>query len=124
MKYLLTLLIVIIFCGLFFPPRTIIIKDDLIKEYKIITAYNPVKSQTDHTPCISASGLNVCKMEKLVCACSREYEFGTKFLINGQVWECYDRLARKYDNRIDLLMYNYKDAKEFGKQLLEVIIIN
>ena len=89
-----------------------------------ITAYNAVAYQTDSTPCISASGMNICETEDLICACPREFEFGTEFFINGRWWNCQDRLHSKYDDRIDLLMHTIEEAKEFGKQKLEVYIMN
>ena len=87
-----------------------------------ITAYNTLSYQTDNEPCISASGMNICETEGLICACPREFEFGTNFLIDGKVYNCQDRLHSKYDNRIDLLMDTIEEAKEFGKQELEVYI--
>ena len=89
-----------------------------------ITAYNALSYQTDNSPCISASGMNICEAGELICACPREFEFGTEFFINGRWWNCQDRLHSKYDDRIDLLMHTIEDAKEFGKQELEVYIIN
>ena len=74
-------------------------------QYAIITTYRAVVSQTDSQPCISASGMDICHTQKRICACPRRYPFGTKFLIDGIIWECQDRLAPKYDNRIDLLSY-------------------
>lgn len=91
--------------------------------HRIITAYNPTEAQTDSSPCISASGLNVCEADKLICACPREFPFGTKFLIDDKVYHCEDRLSEKYDHRIDILMIDYKEAKEWGKQNLLVQII-
>jgi len=89
-----------------------------------ITAYNTLSYQTDNEPCISASGMNICETEGLICACPREFEFGTNFLIDGKVYNCQDRLHSKYDNRIDLLMDTIEEAKEFGKRELSVHILN
>ena len=100
---------------------TTIIEWKLLGTYTI-TAYNAIEYQTDTTPCISASGMNVCETDKLICACPREFEFGTEFKINGKVWNCQDRLHSKYDDRIDLLLHTIEEAKEFGKQELEVYI--
>jgi len=97
------------------PPYT------LLRIYTV-TAYNAIEYQTDNTPCISASGLNVCETDELICACPREFEFGTKFKINGKIYDCQDRLHLKYDDRIDLLMHTIEEAKEFGKQELKVYI--
>lgn len=90
----------------------------------LVTSYNAVADQTDDSPCISASGLNICETDKLICACPRKYPFGTKFLIEGQIYFCEDRLHRKYDDRIDLLMKTKEEAKQWGKQWLEVKIVN
>jgi hypothetical protein len=66
-----------------------------------ITGYNTTKEQTDSTPCISASGENICG-RKDVIACPRKYPFGSVFEIKGEKYVCEDRLAEKYDHRIDI----------------------
>lgn len=94
------------------------------KLIRVVTAYYPVPWETDDEPCIIASGMNVCKIDlekRKICACSRKYPFGTKFLINGEVWECQDRLNIKYDDRIDLLVKNKQEMKNWGKRTIEVI---
>ena len=91
--------------------------------HRVITAYNPVPEQTDSTPCISASGMNICETSKNIAA-TNELPFGTLLVINGKVWEVQDRTNERYTNRIDLLMYNYQEAKNWGKQTLIVELIN
>lgn len=87
-----------------------------------VTAYYLVPWQTDEDPCIIASGINACELkEKKIVACPRKYPFGTKFLINGEIWECQDRLSLKYDDRIDLLVENEKEMRKWGKRTIEVI---
>lgn len=93
------------------------------KIVRVVTAYNPVKSQTDSTPCIAASGLNICETNKKIFA-SNEFEFGQKIVIDGVIWECQDRMNLRYNHRIDLLMYDYEQAKEWGKQIKEIILLN
>lgn len=66
-----------------------------------ITGYNTVPEQTDETPCISASGDNICGRDDVV-ACPREYPLGTKAEIDGEVYTCLDRTAEKYDGRWDI----------------------
>ena len=90
--------------------------------HRVITAYNAVEEQTDNTPCISASGMNVCKTYKRVCA-SNEFPFGTLLLINGRVWDVQDRTNSRYNYRIDLLMDDHAEAMEWGSRVLEVNII-
>lgn len=75
------------------------------KAYKTITTkvtgYNTVPAQTDNTPCIAASGHNICgRMD--VAACPRSIPLGTDIEIDGKVYTCLDRLAPKYDHRIDI----------------------
>jgi len=94
------------------------------KLIKIVTAYYSVPQETDDEPCIIASGINVCEInikERKICACPRKYPFGTKFLINGEVWNCQDRLNIKYDDRIDLLFETKEEMKKWGKRVIEVI---
>ena len=91
--------------------------------YRVITAYNPVPKQTDSTPCISASGLNVCETKKRIVA-TNEFPFGTKLLIDGKIWEVQDRTNKRYSHRIDLLMYDYEEAKQWGKKTLKIELIN
>lgn len=69
--------------------------------YAYVTGYNTVPEQTDSTPCIAASGANICGRTDVV-ACPRKMPFGTKVEIDGKVYTCEDRLAEKYDNRIDI----------------------
>ena len=90
--------------------------------FRIITAYNAVPEQTDDTPCISASGLDVCNTNKKICA-SNEFPFGTLLLIENEVWEVQDRTNSRYSYRIDLLVSDYDDAMQWGNRTLEVIII-
>ena len=89
---------------------------------RVITAYNAVEEQTDDTPCISASGLDICNTWKKVAA-SNEFSFGTKLLIDGDIYYVEDRTHPRYQYRIDLLMPSYEEAKNWGKQIKEVIVL-
>ena len=98
----------------------------LIKEqtYATITAYNTVPEQTDNTPCISASGYNICGRSDVV-ACPRSIPLGTWVIIDEDYYLCLDRLALKYDYRFDISFdKDIQGAKEFGKQIKEVIILH
>lgn len=66
-----------------------------------VTGYNTVEAQTDSTPCISASGNNICGRED-VAACPRDIDLGTEIEIDGKKYICLDRLAKKYDARFDI----------------------
>ena len=86
----------------------------------VVTAYSSSLDETDGDPFITASGETV---RKGIVACSRDYPFGTKFLINGQVYECLDRLAPQYDERIDIWMPSKVEAIEYGKRKLWVEVV-
>ena len=97
----------------------------LIKEKvnAVVTAYNTVPEQTWGDPCISASGDNICGMKNVV-ACPRSIPLGTWVIIDDNYYQCLDRLAVKYDDRFDISFdKDIQSAKEFGKQIKEVIIL-
>jgi hypothetical protein len=83
------------FAGDHFQPPTF--QD--VKAY--VTGYNTLPSQTDDTPCIAASGLNICGRTDAV-ACPRHISLGTVLQIRGVLYVCEDRLAKKYDRRFDI----------------------
>ena len=98
----------------------------LIKEKvnAVVTAYNTVPEQTWGDPCISASGDNICGRNNVV-ACPRSIPLGTWVIIDDTYYQCLDRLALKYDNRFDISFdKDIQGAKEFGKQIKEVIILH
>jgi hypothetical protein len=66
-----------------------------------VTGYNTVSGQTDSTPCIAASGANICGRRDVV-ACPRRISLGTVVEIRGETYVCEDRLAKKYDARFDI----------------------
>ena len=96
----------------------------LIKEQVLatITAYNTVPEQTDNTPCLGAGG-NICGRNNVV-ACPRSIPLGTWVIIDDIYYQCLDRLAIKYDDRFDISFdKDIQGAKDFGKQIKEVLII-
>jgi len=66
-----------------------------------VTGYNTVIAQTDDTPCIAASGANICGRHDAV-ACPRGIDLGTVVEIRGTTYVCEDRTARKYNSRFDI----------------------
>jgi len=84
----------------------------------VVTAYNPVSSQTDDSPTITASNK---KVKEGMIALSRdiEKEFGFKFgdevyLLDYGRFVFQDRMHERWKNRVDILMFSEKAAKEFG----------
>ena len=66
-----------------------------------VTGYNTVRNQTDDTPCIAASGANICGRRDTV-ACPRLLEFGTIVEINGRKYVCADRMAARFRGGFDI----------------------
>ena len=66
-----------------------------------VTGYNTIPGQTDSTPCIAASGANICGRRDAV-ACPRRISLGTVVEIRGTTYVCEDRLAKKFDTRFDI----------------------
>lgn len=96
-----------------------------MKVMATITSYNAVKWQTDSTPCISASGRNVCLYPEQVIACPARLPFGTKVEIDNKIYVCEDRMASRFRYQgwyFDILMEDIKSAKNWGRQVREVII--
>jgi hypothetical protein len=67
----------------------------------LVTGYKTVPAQTDRTPCIAASGANICGRSDVV-ACPRNIRFGTLVEIRGVIYVCEDRTAQKFDGRFDI----------------------
>ena len=90
-----------------------------------VTAYNASSLQTDSTPMITASNIRV---RSGICAVSRDIErrFKLKFgdiihLENIGSCEFQDRMHRRKRKQVDLFMWEYKDAIEFGVQKSRLI---
>jgi len=69
--------------------------------HAFVTGYNTVPEQTSPTPCIAASGGDICGRTDVV-ACPRRIKLGTYLQIRGATYVCEDRLAKKYDSRFDI----------------------
>ncbi len=71
------------------------------------------KTADNHTP-----------KQGITCAAARNIPFGTKLFIEG-VGEriVQDRLAKKYDARIDIYFTNHGEALQFGKKQLKVKVV-
>ena len=56
-------------------------------------------------------------------AASRRLVYGTTIIINGHAYKIEDRLAKRYDDRVDIYIQEHSAAKHWGKQTLRVTII-
>ena len=85
-----------------------------------ITMYNSLRWQTDDTPFITANGTRV---RKGIIACNW-LKFGTIVKIKGNYYEVEDRMNERYGKPyIDIWSSSLKEARQFGRQKLEVEII-
>lgn len=95
-----------------------------------LTMYNAgVPAQTDASPCISASGDNICSLIAKgtnVCA-SNFLPLGVRIRVKD-LGECVilDRMATRYSTRIDwaLPADKVKDAVKWGKKVVEYQILS
>lgn len=99
-------------------------KPETMKLY--VTAYSSTPEQTDSTPCIAASGYNLCEHDlENVVACNF-LPFGTKIkfpeLDKNKVYTVVDRMHERYNSRVDIWKREKKDAKSFGIKYLTVEI--
>ena len=106
------------------------IKDRKLKvfNYRYITAYNVgVIAQTDKTPCVGASGHDLCDLvEQGVNICAANFvQLGTQLEIEGH-GKCtvLDRMHSRFKYRVDIAMgpNEIAKAKEFGIKRLKVEI--
>ena len=90
--------------------------------YRIwLTAYNSHPYQTDSTPCISASGMDLCERnrEDIVATNFLNLPFGTKIrfpeLYGPKVFVVEDRMNSRYWASADLWLKDYAEARSFGR---------
>ncbi len=96
------------------------------------TGYSSTPDQTDSTPCIGASGYNICTGDENVIAAN--------FSINGQrvalgtlvripdiygdkVFVIEDRMNSRYKNNIDIWFPERSSALHFGSQKVKIEVI-
>jgi len=94
-----------------------------------ITAYNSHVSQTDSSPCITASGFNVCEnnQENIIATNFLYLPFGTKVrlpeLFGNRIFIVEDRMNSRYGNIMDIWMKDFTQAKAFGRKYTQVEIL-
>ena len=98
-----------------------------------VSAYNSLPGQTDSTPCITASNLDVCeRFEKLgeedvIATNFWRLPFGTKVrfpdLFGDKIFTIEDRMNRRYNQTADIWMEEYSDAKKFGRKWTQMEIL-
>ncbi len=88
----------------------------------VLTAYTPRVEETDSTPNIMASGARVYEG---AIACPVWMKFGDLVEYDGKVYTCEDRKNPRYQQlaHFDILMFNLKNAREFGKKVETIKLI-
>jgi 3D (Asp-Asp-Asp) domain-containing protein len=100
-----------------------------IKQIKTvrITSYTSETAQCDSTPCVTASGFNLCKHSKEDSVALNFLPFGSKIripqLFGKRIFIVRDRMNKRYQNRVDVWMKNKKAALSFGIKKAKIEIL-
>lgn len=92
-----------------------------------MSAYTASVDETDSTPCHTANGDNICDPNKGLTAAMNGVPFGTKIHVPelNMTFTINDRMNRRYDsNYMDIHVPTKADAFKFGRQNLEIVILN
>jgi len=95
--------------------------------FHVVTAYNSELGQTDNSPCITATGFDLCQHGQEDTIAANFLPFGAKIRIpeifGDKVFIVRDRMNQRHANRLDIWMLNKQAAKEFGVKLAKVEIL-
>lgn len=96
-------------------------------DYYTITAYSSEMAQCDSSPCITASGFNLCEHGIEDSIAANFLPFGTKIRIpeifGDKVFIVRDRMHSRFQGRLDIWMAERQKAKEFGVKVAKVEIL-
>ena len=89
----------------------------------IVTAYCSCRLCCgQHATGLAANGHR--PIEGVTCAGPRCYPVGTRLYLAGLGYRTVtDRLAKRYDNRVDVYVKSHKKAKRFGRKMMRVTIL-
>lgn len=99
------------------------VKISTVAAYTVVaTAYSSTPDQTDSTPCIAASGYNVCTKTDNIIAVSRDLVrllgYGTQVrfpeLYGQKIFRVEDTMNMRFTDRIDFHLDSREEAKNFG----------
>ncbi len=89
-----------------------------------ITAYTSEVGQTDDSPCITASGLNVCKRNQEDIVAANFLPMGTRVripeLYGDRIFTVQDRMNKRYDKHMDIWFKDLSQAKKFGLKIAKI----
>ena len=85
-----------------------------------ISAYNPTEAQCDSDPLIMANNRRVF-VGAVALSRDIERDYGLKFgdpvfLKDHGTFIFADRMNKRWKRKVDIFMWKYKDAKQFGRQ--------
>jgi len=91
-----------------------------------VTAYNPVRGQTDSSPLVTASNKRV-RAGMVALSRDLEREFGFRFgdtvyLFGLGKFVFEDRMHRRKRRHVDILMFNPVAARKFGVKSLYLLV--
>ncbi len=89
-----------------------------------ITAYTSEVGQTDDTPCITASGMNVCERATEDVVAANFLPMGTRVripeLYGDRIFTVQDRMNARYNKHMDVWLKDLKQAKQFGLKYTKI----
>lgn len=95
-----------------------------ISHYSELDSCHYPTYKNGYRQCLAASG----KIIKVGMVATNLYPFGTRLMIDGQIYIVEDRISEQYRNRIDIFVGygedSYKLAKELGIQQAEVKVLS
>ncbi|MBI5369888.1 3D domain-containing protein [Candidatus Uhrbacteria bacterium] len=91
-----------------------------------VTAYTSEVGQTDNSPCVTASGLDVCERDTENIVAANFLPMGTRVripeLYGDRVFYVEDRMNQRYRYHLDVWMKQKDAAKQFGLKYVTVEI--
>lgn len=91
-----------------------------------VTAYSSNEDETDDSPCIAASGYNLCQHNKENVVAANFLPFGAKVkfpeIDPERTYTVVDRMHERFNSRLDIWMTSKAEARKFGLKFLTVEI--
>ena len=97
--------------------------------YTNITSYNSEAAQTDSSPCITASGMNVCTRNTEDIVATNDLPLHSKILIpeyfGERIFYVEDRMNSRYTGtgRVDIWMKSKDNSKKWGIRNTKIIVL-
>ena len=94
-----------------------------------VSAYTTSVRETDDTPCVAASGENICDPAKRNTVAANDLPIGKRVIIpsiSNEILVVRDRMNARYTGQgnIDVLTDTVADAREIGRRTREVIVLD